>query len=73
MTSRAPPAEPFARDLEIVCLESAILGSLVSSALGPPPQIPRGPASRAPHARVAATRLRTRSPQLEGRYRMFYT
>ncbi|KAF1788224.1 hypothetical protein GQ600_15232 [Phytophthora cactorum] len=30
-------------------------GSLWSSALGPPPQIPRGPAAR-------ATRSRTRSP-----------
>ncbi|KAF1783460.1 hypothetical protein GQ600_13809 [Phytophthora cactorum] len=25
-------------------------GSLLSSALGPPPQIPRGPASRAPRS-----------------------
>ncbi|KAE8891121.1 hypothetical protein PF005_g15792 [Phytophthora fragariae] len=31
-------------------LVSAVLGSLECSALGPPPQIPRGPASRAPRA-----------------------
>ncbi|KAG4228591.1 hypothetical protein PC116_g23055 [Phytophthora cactorum] len=34
-------------------------GSLVSKALGPPTQIPRGPASQAP--RVGLLRLRTRS------------
>ncbi|KAE9096324.1 hypothetical protein PF010_g16385 [Phytophthora fragariae] len=31
-------------------LASAVLGSLECSALGPPTQIPRGPASRAPRA-----------------------
>ncbi|EEY63404.1 Multidrug/Oligosaccharidyl-lipid/Polysaccharide (MOP) Flippase Superfamily [Phytophthora infestans T30-4] len=35
-------------------------GSLVSSALGPPPQIPRGPASRAP--RAGLLRLRDLAP-----------
>ncbi|EGZ13104.1 hypothetical protein PHYSODRAFT_514465, partial [Phytophthora sojae] len=31
-------------------LASTVLGSLKCSALGPPPQISRGPASRAPRA-----------------------
>lgn len=42
-----------------------MLGSLLSSALGPPPQIPRGPANAGtPRGFAVATRARTRSPPL---------
>ncbi|EGZ28914.1 hypothetical protein PHYSODRAFT_471555, partial [Phytophthora sojae] len=41
-------------------LTSAVFGSLECSSLGPPPQIPRGPASRAP--RAGLLRLRSSQP-----------
>ncbi|KAE9340258.1 hypothetical protein PR003_g10583 [Phytophthora rubi] len=43
--SRCAPARK-----QLSHLASAVLGSLECSALGPPTQIPRGPASRAPRA-----------------------
>ncbi|OWZ10881.1 Multidrug/Oligosaccharidyl-lipid/Polysaccharide (MOP) Flippase transporter, partial [Phytophthora megakarya] len=45
-------------------LNSAMRGSLRSSALGPPSQIPTCPASRAPRSGLLRLRGRTRSPEL---------
>ncbi|EGZ12049.1 hypothetical protein PHYSODRAFT_515403, partial [Phytophthora sojae] len=41
-------------------LARTVLGSLECSSLGPPPQIPRGPATRAP--RAGLLRLRSSQP-----------
>ncbi|EGZ13469.1 hypothetical protein PHYSODRAFT_510889, partial [Phytophthora sojae] len=42
-------------------LARTVLGSLECSSLGPPPQIPRGPATRAP--RAGLLRLRSSQPR----------
>ncbi|KAI9985890.1 hypothetical protein PInf_024681 [Phytophthora infestans] len=55
---KGPPGLRLARGQNE--LERVVLGSLVSSALSPPPQIPRGPASRAP--RAGLLRLRASQP-----------
>ncbi|EGZ07921.1 hypothetical protein PHYSODRAFT_454852, partial [Phytophthora sojae] len=56
----APPRFASLAIYRLYVLPRAVLGSLEFSSLGPPPQIPRGPASRAP--RAGLLRLRSSQP-----------
>ncbi|EGZ29023.1 hypothetical protein PHYSODRAFT_454270, partial [Phytophthora sojae] len=67
----APPRFASLAIYRLYVLPRAVLGSLECSSLGPPPQIPRGPASRAiccgyaPHNRSPDRPLTDSAPSLE--------